>query len=128
MSEDLIREVLRRQDIFSEQLGEVAGNQTSMLERMDRLEARQEGSSDEYGQLVDFLGQKFGGLDRRFEAVDRRFEAVDRHFEVVDHRLVKLEVSVEGVRDEIKILAEAIGGTNQRLDRFLERLEHLEAG
>jgi hypothetical protein len=65
--------------------------------------------------------RKFGRIDRRFEAIDRRFEAIDRRF-------VKLEVGLEGVRDEVRVLAEGIAGTNQRLDRFQERLEHLEAG
>jgi hypothetical protein len=41
---------------------------------------------------------------------------------------VKLEVGLEGVRDEVRVLAEGIAGTNQRLDRFQERLEHLQAG
>ena len=86
MSEELIREVLRRQDAFSE----------------------------EYTQLVEFLGEKFDAVDRRFEAVDRRF--------------VGIEVDLEGVHDQIKILAEGVTGTNQRLDRFLHRLERLEAG
>jgi predicted nucleic acid-binding Zn-ribbon protein len=93
MTEELIHELLRRQDTFSEQLGALARNQEAFAE--------------EHRELVEFLGRKFDRIDRRF---------------------VKLEVGLEGVRDEVRILAEGIAGTNQRLDRFQERLEHLEAG
>ena len=92
-----------------------------MLGRIETLERNQEAFAEEHRELVGFLGRKFGRIDRHFEAIDRRFEAIDRRF-------VKLEVGLEGVRDEVRILAEGIAGTNQRLDRFQERLEHLEAG
>lgn len=33
-------------------------------------------TNDEYGQLIEFLGQKFGEVDRRFGEVDRQFVEV----------------------------------------------------
>ncbi|HEY3124687.1 MAG TPA: hypothetical protein VGK70_11585, partial [Thermoanaerobaculia bacterium] len=48
------------------------------------------------------------GLDRLDQKLDRRFEEVKRHFEVVG----------EGLRSEIRIVAEGFVATNERLDRF----------
>jgi predicted nucleic acid-binding Zn-ribbon protein len=113
VSDELIREVLRRQEAFSEQLEGVSRCYDALSEQLGDVRRRHGASSEEHTQLVAFLGKKFGAIDRRFDAVDRRF--------------VKIEVDLEGARDERKILAEGIRGTNERLDRFLVRLERLEA-
>jgi phage host-nuclease inhibitor protein Gam len=48
----------------------------------------------EYQDLIDFLGEKFGRLETR------------------------LEVLAEHDRDQIQVLAEAVGSLNSKVDRF----------
>jgi hypothetical protein len=33
-------------------------------------------TSEQYTELIDFLGEKFGKIDQRFDAMDRRFDAL----------------------------------------------------
>jgi hypothetical protein len=56
-----------------------------MLGRMGTLERSQAASAEEHRELVGFQGRKFDRIDRRF---------------------VKLDFGLEGVRDEVRILAE----------------------
>lgn len=80
---------------------------------------RIDGISGEYRQLVDFLGRKFGAIDRRFDLVDQRFEALEG-------RVGRVEVSGEGHRRQLQIVAEGVAMNGQRLDRHERRLESLE--
>ena len=69
----------------------------------------------EYQELVGFLGTKFDAIDRRFEAIEARLAAVEE-------RLTRVEVRVEENGHQIQIRAEGLTGTNQRLDRFQEKV------
>ena len=103
-------------------------------------------TSEQYTELIDFLGEKFGkidqrfdamderldamdrrfdAMDERFDAMDRRFDAMDEHFDAMDRRFDRLEgrvtggaVSLEALRDQVRLLGEGVTATNQRLDRF----------
>jgi hypothetical protein len=74
-------------------------------------------TTDQYTELIDFLGRKFGRIDERFDAVEGR--------------LTKVEVNLEFLRDDVRILSEGLTATNERLDRYHEdhevRIRALEA-
>jgi len=61
-------------------------------------------TADQYTDLIDFLGRRFGQIDQRFDALEGR--------------LTKVEVSLEALRDDVRLLAEGLSTTNQRLDRY----------
>ena len=57
----------------------------------------------QYEELIDFLGNRFGRVDERFDGVDVR--------------LTKVEVNLEALRDDVRILANGLSMTKERLDR-----------
>ena len=61
-------------------------------------------TADQYTELIDFLAKKFGRIDERFDAVEGR--------------LTKVEVRLEALQDDVRILAEGLSMTNDRLDRY----------
>ena len=91
-------------------------------------------TTDEHGQLIQFLGQKFGEVDRRFTQIDARFTQIDARFAQVDAQLlhirreiaddrsdfeafrVEVRQEFEGVRDLIRL-------SHAGLDRRVRRLE-----
>jgi predicted nucleic acid-binding Zn-ribbon protein len=70
--------------------------------------------------LIEFIGKKFDQVDQRFEAMDRRFEAMEVKIEE-GHR--HTGVLIEAVRDDVRQVAEGVAETNQRLDRFEQKVE-----
>ena len=82
-------------------------------------------TSEQYTELIVFLGENFGKIDQRFDAMDRRFDAMDERLDAMDRRFDRLEgrvtggaVSLEALRDQVRLLGEGVTATNQRLDRF----------
>ena len=77
--------------------------------------------SENSQQIVGLREEMIG----RFEQVDGRFEQVGGRFEGVEGRLGGLEeavrhnhVSLEGLRGEVRLVAEGVTNTNERLDTF----------
>ena len=56
-------------------------------------------------ELVQYLDERFNGIDRRFEAVDRRFDEVNERIDEVKRHN---GVLIEGLRDEVHLLAEGL--------------------
>lgn len=90
-------------------------------------------TSDEYRGLVEILGRieaKVTAHDARFEAIDQRFDATDRRFDVrLDETRDTLRgeiatlrresgVIAEGLRGEIRLVAEGVVTVDVKLDRF----------
>jgi predicted nucleic acid-binding Zn-ribbon protein len=89
-------------------------------------------TSDEYRQLVDFLGRQFAAIDQRFVAIDQRFVAIDQRFVGIDQRFDHLERRIEEGFREILGHLDAIYGRLERLEQeyqaILEALRRIEAG
>jgi hypothetical protein len=68
-------------------------------------------TADQYTELIDFLAKKFGRIDELFDAIERRLGGVEG-------RLTKVEVKLEALQDDVRILAEGLSMTNERLDRY----------
>jgi hypothetical protein len=69
-------------------------------------------TNSEYQELVEFLGRKFSEVDARFESVDGRLVETRRHFDVV----------AEGLRGDIRQVAEGVVNLNEKLDREMTAL------
>jgi len=76
--------------------------------------------------LIEFIGKKFDQVDQRFEAIDRRLDQVATK-EELEAKLAEtrrhMGVLVEAVRDDVRQVAEGVAETNQRLDRFEQKVE-----
>ena len=75
-------------------------------------------TADQYQELIDFLAEKFGRIDDRFDAIEGRLGGVEGRLDGLEGRLVKVEVGLETLRDDVRLLAEGVSATNERLDRY----------
>src|SRR6266540_5947988 len=66
-------------------------------ERFDRIEQRLDGHD-----------RRFEAIDRRFESSDRRFEGLNDRFDEVNERIRHNGVLIEGIRDQVHLLAEGL--------------------
>jgi len=84
-------------------------------------------TTDEYGQLIQFLGQQFAQVDARFARVEGEFRRIDGKVERLNEQVAglrgefdqfRVEVRAEfvGVRDLIRL-------SHAGLDRRVRRLE-----
>jgi chromosome segregation ATPase len=69
--------------------------------------------------LIEFIGQKFDEVDRRLDQLATRNELEAKLQEARRH----MGVLVEAVQDDIRQMAEGLTETNQRLDRFEQKVE-----
>jgi hypothetical protein len=79
-------------------------------------------TNDEYGQLVEFLGQKFEEVDRRFDRTATKDELQAQQTETRRH----FDVVGEGLRSQMQLLAEGHQVLVEGQERVLERVERLE--
>ncbi len=95
-------------------------------------------TSDQYTELVGFLGGRFDRIDGQFDRIDRQFDRTDRQFE--DARREREEIREEARRHatalfeqsqtSLKVLAEGLGLRIERVENGLfvlaGRMESLE--
>jgi len=102
-------------------------------------------TADQYTDLIEFLAKKFGRIDERFDALEGRMDALEGRMDALEGRmdglegrmdglegrLTKVEIGLEALRDDVRLLAEGISTTNSRLDRYHQdhetRIRALEA-
>jgi predicted nuclease with TOPRIM domain len=75
----------------------------AMMERLERVETK-----------IDRLETRFDHLETRFDRLEGRFDRLETR---VDGLAIKIDVQTEHVRDDIRRLAESMGGVIERLDR-----------
>ena len=73
-------------------------------------------TSNEYQQLIEFLGVKFSAIDRRFEAIDHRFDAIET-------RLTRVEVLFEDQGHRIELLAEGLASFRAEVARRFDQVD-----
>jgi chromosome segregation ATPase len=81
--------------------------------------------------LIAYLDERFQGIDERFRGIDesftqqiqglreetaRRFDKMDEELGHMDEQLRLTDVKVEGLRDDIKQVAEGVVMVNEKLD------------
>ncbi len=75
-------------------------------------------TDNQYQELAEFLGRKFDGIDRRFDGIDRRLGVVERRLEGLEQRMTAVEVGLESLRDEVRLVAEGVTTNSARIDRL----------
>ncbi len=63
-------------------------------------------TSDQYTELVEFLGRRFDGMDRRLDGMDRRLDGMDQRLDGVDQRLDGVDARIEESRRHATVLFE----------------------
>ena len=81
-------------------------------------------TSDEYQQLVEFLGRQFAAIDQRFEAMqtdlDEKFREVFGHFDALYRRLERLEQEYQTIVQALRRI-EALLADETRRRELMER-------
>lgn len=77
-------------------------------------------------ELIAYLDERFRETSRHIEALreedSRRFEQIDQRFEKAEEGTRHTQVLVEGVHDNVRLLAEGIMGMDQKLTVFKEEV------
>ena len=101
-------------------------------------------TSDEYRDLVDFLGRQFAAIDRRFDSLERRvedgFRDVLGHLDAIYGRLERLEQEYQAIvaglrrieailtdeRTRREILERGLAELKERVALLQARIDELE--
>jgi tetrahydromethanopterin S-methyltransferase subunit G len=84
-------------------------------------------TSDQFTELVVFLGEKFQGVERRLDGHDRQFEEVRRHATVLFERArQERRVMTEGVNARFERVDVRLDGVDHRLDGIEGRLDTID--
>jgi predicted nuclease with TOPRIM domain len=84
----------------------------------------------EYGELIEFLGVKFGKIDERFKKIDDGFVAIDDRFEKLESRMGKLEAKLDDlptktyIDEKIASLWAIDVKEDQKVNRLAEMLKN----
>jgi chromosome segregation ATPase len=87
-------------------------------------------ASDEYAELIAFLGRKFDAIDERFAAMDQRFASMDQRFDAVGQRFDAVDQrfsEVLGQREHIYGRLERLEQEYQAILEGVRRIERLIA-
>ncbi len=78
---------------------------------------------------------RFDRVDARLDRIDVRLDGFDVRFEGVDGRFNRIEVLFEGLRGDVRLVAEGLGALTEKVDRIesvqgemAEKLEFVAAG
>lgn len=87
---------------------------------------------EKFGEVSNRLGQmdarfdsvdaRLDGVDARLEGVDARFENMESRFDRVDEAIRHNGVEIEGMRGEIKLLAEGLFSFDQRFSSLQKQV------
>lgn len=84
-------------------------------------------TSNQYAELVDFLGGQFEQVDRRFEDVDRRFDEASREREEIrDEARRHSTILFEQSQANLKVVAEGLGLHLEAVEALDGRVQLLE--
>lgn len=84
-------------------------------------------TSNQYAELVEFLGGQFERIDRRFEEVDRRFDEASREREEIrDEARRHSTILFEQSQANLKVVAEGLGLRLEAVEALEGRVQLLE--
>ena len=104
MDQDLISYLERFREEMVRKLEQVNDRLDRMDGRLDRMDGR-------LGGVEGHLGR----VESRLEGVEGRLEQVETKLERVEENVRYARIEIEGVRDEVKLVAEAYIGLDERL-------------
>ena len=81
---------------------------------------------EQVNRLIQHIDARIDDIDarftERFEQIDGRFEQIDARFAAMDGRITEVqhqaEIIAEGLRHEIRLVAEGVDTANERIDRL----------
>jgi hypothetical protein len=87
--------------------------------RFDEIDDRFKGIDVRFDEIDD----RFKGIDVRLNGIDVRFKGIDDRFRSIDDRFNQLTILNEETRDRLKLVAEGVYATNERIDRLEHRVD-----
>ena len=83
-------------------------------------------SSDEYAELIAFLGRKFDAIDERFATIDQRFDTIDQRFDVIEGKLTEHDVRFQEVLGHLEHVYGRLERLEQEYQAILEGVRRIE--
>lgn len=75
----------------------------------------------------EFLEQEFGAIDEKFSGIDQRLAGIDEKFSRIDEQFEETKrcfgVVAEGLRNEIRQVAEGVVNVDEKLERFRQDVD-----
>ncbi len=75
----------------------------------------------------EFLDKKFDKIDKKFDKIDKKFDTIDEKFNTIDEKFEENKryfgVVAEGLRNEIRQVAEGVANVDENLDRFRKEVQ-----
>jgi len=87
--------------------------------RLETIDTRFEGIDSQFQEI----GQKFDRIDQRFDNHEQRFDNHDHGIQENGRQIHQLGLLVEGLRSDIRTVAEGVTSLNQKMDHNLEGVE-----
>jgi chromosome segregation ATPase len=73
-------------------------------------------------QRFDTIDQRLDSVDKRLDSHDQRFDAIDQRFERVEDAIRHTDIKVEALRDDIRLVAEAVDLNDKKTERRFQAL------
>lgn len=73
-------------------------------------------------ELIAYLDERFGRIDERLDESNQRIGRLESAVMRNEETIRLTDVKVEGLRDEIRQVADGVAGNNERLDAFREEV------
>ena len=83
-------------------------------------------SSDEYAELIAFLGRKFDAIDERFATIDQRFDTIDQRFDAIEGKLTEHDVRFQEVLGHLEHVYGRLERLEQEYQAILEGVRRIE--
>ncbi len=84
-------------------------------------------TQQQFEELKSLIQQNAQGIQQNAQGISRNYEMIGRIYEEHGGRLTRVEVGQEQLRDDLRAVAEGVGGNAGRLDRMDARFDRLEA-
>jgi len=83
-------------------------------------------ASDEYAELIAFLGRKFDAIDERFATMDQRFASIDQRFDTMDQRFNAVDRRFSEVLGHLEHIYGRLERLEQEYQAILEGVRRIE--
>jgi len=93
-------------------------------EREGKIMANQQPKNNkaavDYGELVDFLGEKFDKIDKNFDKIDEKFDKIDERFDKIDEKFEKIDsqLATKADKTDIDRVLTRIGGIGDKVNDY----------
>jgi hypothetical protein len=77
--------------------------------------------NNEFGELIEYLNQKFSNIDQKFSNIDQKFSNIDERFTSIDNQLEDLRIN-KADKEDIENLLNSVDSYAQKADTYFQEM------